>query len=218
MIIVHEIGHLYAIHLLNFKVDKITIFPFGGNIKYNALLNTSIYKELIILLCGPLFQFIFYFIIYIFYINGFVNENTFTIVNTIHYYLLAFNFLPIIPLDGSKLLNLILDYFISYKKAHIITIIVSIITIIILTIVNFKIVLVLLLILLVKSIIIEIRNHKIKISKFLIERLIYKLKLKKGKTINNIYKIKRGKIHKIKKNNKIYNENEYLQNLFDLHK
>lgn len=218
MIVIHEIGHLYAIHLFNFKVDKINIYPFGGNIKYNALLNTSIYKELIILLCGTLFQFIFYFIIYIFYINGFVNENTFKIVKTIHYYLLTFNFLPIIPLDGSKLLNLILDYFISYKKAHIITIIVSIITMVILIIFNFKVILLLLLILLIKSIIIEIKNHKLKINKFLIERLIYKLKFKKGKTINNIYKIKRGKTHKIKRNNKIYDESEYLHNLFDLHR
>ncbi len=219
IITIHEIGHLYAVYLLNFNVDKIIIFPFGGNIKYNALLNTSIFKELIILICGPLFQFIFYLIIYLLYINNFVNDSTFETVKTIHYSLIIFNFLPIIPLDGSKLLNLILDYFLSYKKAHIITIIVSIITIIILPVIlNFKLFFIFISILLIKSIIYEIKNHKIKINKFLIERLIYKLKFKRGKTINNIYKIKRGKTHKIKKNNKIYSEEEYLHNLFDLNK
>lgn len=216
MIIIHEIGHLFAINLFNFKVDRMSIYPFGGNIKYNALLNTSIYKELIILLCGALFQIIFYLIIYIFYIKGYINESTFKIIKSIHYYLLIFNFLPIIPLDGGKLLNLILDYFISYKKAHIITIITSIITIIVLITLNFKFIIVLLLILLIKSIIFEIKTHKLKINKFLLERLIYRLNFKKGKTINDIYKIKRGKTHKIKKNNKIFEENEYLQNLFDL--
>lgn len=218
MITVHEIGHLYTAHLLKFDVDKIIIYPFGGITKYNALLNSSIIKEILILLSGPLFQFIFFLVIHFFYINNYVNPTTYETVKTIHYYLLIFNFLPIIPLDGSKLLNLTLEFFFSYKKANIITIVISIVTILVSITYNFKLLFIFLAILLIKSVIIEIKTHKLKVNKFLVERLIYKFNFKEGKIINNIYKIKRGKTHKIKENGKIYNELEYLEKLFDLGK
>lgn len=206
---------MFAVSLFKYIIDKIIIYPFGGLTKYNALLNSSIYKEIIILLFGPLFQIIFYFIILILYKKGFVNINVFNIFYNININLLFFNLLPILPLDGGKLMNLIFDIILPYKISHIISIIISIIILIIFITINFSIFYLLLAVILVKSIINEILNHKIKFNKFLIERYIYKLNLKEGNIINKISEVKRGIKHKIKVKEKIYNEKEYLNILFD---
>jgi stage IV sporulation protein FB len=215
IVIIHEIGHMIGISLFNYKIDKIIIYPFGGLTKYNALLNSSIYKEIIILLFGPLFQMLFFIVIYILFLNNYVYEYTFHIIYIINFSLLMFNMLPILPLDGGKLINLILDMFTSYNASHIITIVISIITMIFIGIFNFKLFYILLLIILIKSVVKEIITHKTKINKFLVERHIYKLKFKEDKMIDNILKLKRGRTHKINKDGLIYEEEDYLNILFD---
>ena len=46
--------------------------------------------------------------------------------------ILLFNLLPIIPLDGAKVLNILLNKFISFRKSHKITMYISVLSIIIL--------------------------------------------------------------------------------------
>ncbi len=215
LIIIHELGHLFAADMFKYELDKIIIYPFGGKTKYTALLNSPIINELVILLFGFIFQFIFYFIIYLLFVNNYITNNNFLIVKSIHYYLILFNSLPIIPLDGSKFLNLMLELVFSYKKANLITIYISVIILILLLIFNYKLLFIFIAIILFKSIVLELYDHKYKINKFLIERLLYKFNFKRGRTIKNIYEIKRNKTHKIISKNRLITEREYLENLFD---
>lgn len=191
-----------------------TIYPFGGLTKYNELLNTSMSKELIALLGGPITQELLFLLLYILYINGLISEVNFTIISQIHRALFFFNFLPIIPLDGSKILSLFLEKIFSYKKSNIILIVVSFITIFIVVIFEKRLIFVLLSSILIKNIFNEINIHNMKFNKFLLERYLYNFNFKEGKTISNIKKIKRSKSHKIIKNNKIYKEKEYLDLMY----
>ena len=52
--------------------------------------------------------------------------------------ILLFNLLPIIPLDGSKVLNILLNTIIPFKKSHILTIYISFISVFILIILYYK--------------------------------------------------------------------------------
>ena len=47
-------------------------------------------------------------------------------------------------------------------------------------------------------------------NKFVIERILYNFKFKKGEDLKNINGLKRNKIHNFIVNNKIYNEREYI--------
>ena len=63
IIIIHELGHYLIGLYYNYKVDKITIYPYGGITKFKTLINTNINKDLIISISGPIMQIIYYMII-----------------------------------------------------------------------------------------------------------------------------------------------------------
>ena len=101
LILIHEIGHLIGALYYKWHIKKVVILPFGGITIFNELINKSLKEEFVILVLGPLFQILFYFVLVFFNIDN-------SLITSYHYSLLLFNILPIIPLDGSKLLNIIL--------------------------------------------------------------------------------------------------------------
>lgn len=195
--------------LLKLKVKEINIYMFGGVTILNEDLNLPIYKEILFLVMGPVLQILFVFLIKIFYTLGYVNTLTFDKIIIINKFLLAFNLLPILPLDGGKLLNNILDYFLPYKLSHKITIIISILFIPFIFIFNNKLLGILLIIFLLYKLYIEINNNKHKLNKLLLERKIKLYKFKKLRRINSLEEVKRNEnFYIIKNNKKIYDSFE----------
>ena len=123
IIFVHEMGHVTAGLLFKINIKKILILPFGGLTIFEMPINIRLYKEFLIAVMGPLFQIIFWLFLYkINYCNSVFNYyNTF---------ILLFNLLPIYPLDGSKIFNIIINKITSFKKSYFITFYTSIIIII----------------------------------------------------------------------------------------
>ena len=210
-IFIHESGHYLFSTIVNFKFEKIIIYPFGGLTIYNEDLNVNTNKELFVLIGGITFQILFLILVKNLYINNYVTYHVYSIIKRVDELLISFNFMPILPLDGGKLLNIILDKIFSYKLSNIISIIISIIFIIYFSLYNKTILSLILTIFLIKSIIIEINNIKYKYNKFLLERYLKKYNFKKIKKINGINKFKRDNYHIV--NNML--ENKYLSKLFD---
>lgn len=211
IIIVHEIGHISLAYFFKWKIEKIVLLPFGGITIFNEHLNRKITEEFLILLAGPIFQIVFVNIINIFLKSSLFYEY--------HLILLIFNLIPIIPLDGSKLINLLTDYFFSYKKSLIINIIISWIFIMILFIYimnKFNFLLFLSLIFLIKKNITEYKNYKYKINLFLLERYRYSFDFKKYSYIKglNVYDLKRDKKGIFIDQNMEYTEKQILQKVF----
>ena len=109
IIIIHELGHYIIAKSNKLTVEKIIIYPYGGLVKMNNLINTSINKELSVAVSGIIFQSIYYIIIIFLYNQGIIREYIFNLFNMYNKSILFFNILPIHPLDGSKILNLILS-------------------------------------------------------------------------------------------------------------
>lgn len=183
---------------------------FGGVTILNEDLNLNIYKEILTLIMGPIFQILLFLLIYILYNNGYVNPNTYNKVFIVNNYLLSFNLLPILPLDGGKLLNNVLDLIFSYNLSHIISIIISIITLPILICFDNKLIVILLIIFMIIKIIEEIKTHKYRLPKLLLERKLKNIKFKKIIKINNIKEVKRNKSFLIKINDMYINEKTYF--------
>ena len=153
----------------------------------------------------------YYLLVTILFKEGYVRILTFERFCIINQYLFSFNLLPILPLDGGMLLNKILDLILPYKYSHIFSIIVSLIFLPIILMLFKNLVGIVLFVFILLKLIKEIKLHKLKFHKFLLERYLYNYDLKKGKLIFNINCIKRNKKCKIKKDNIIYEEREFLE-------
>ncbi len=159
-----------------------------------------------VLIAGPIFQIIFFLII-----KNYISYSDYIIFRNYNYAIIVFNMLPIYPLDGGRLFNLlltkVLPYKISLKVSIYISIIVSLILFTKYKSISFYLVLVFLLI--------KVLEEKSKISyyynKFLLERFLYKLKFKKIKIINSSNNFYRDRYHIINIGSRVYKEEEYLR-------
>lgn len=210
-IAIHELGHAIFASIINFKYSNIIIYPFGGITIYDEDLNTKTNIELFVLIGGIIFQLLFFILIYFLFNNGLITEHVYLIIKKINYLLISFNFMPIIPLDGGKLLNIILDKVFNYRLSSIISIIISIFSILFFIIYKRTYFSILLTIFLIKCIYIEIINLKYRFNRFILERYINNYSFKKIKIINNINKLKRDYYHII--NNEF--ERSFINRLFN---
>ena len=123
LIIIHELGHYQIARILNFNVQKIIIYPYGGLTKIDDLIDKEIDKELLIACAGIITQFLFYIIIYYLYTLHYIRHYTFNLYTIYNNNLIFYNLLPIIPLDGSKILNLLLNKITYFNLSNYLTII-----------------------------------------------------------------------------------------------
>ncbi len=201
IIIVHELGHIFASIILKWKIDKVIIYPFGGMTKFNQRINSSLLEEFLILIYGPLFQILFYKIYPLPY----------------HEFILLFNLLPIYPLDGSKLLYILLNNIVSFYKSFIIIFIISIITILYMLFQNISLINILICVYLLYEVYLYIKNLKNIMLKFYYERYKYPFKYKKNHIIKSLNLTKmyknRNNYFILRKN--IINEYEIFKKRFD---
>nr|MBP3258913.1 hypothetical protein [Bacilli bacterium] len=205
IIIIHEIGHISASILFKWKIDKVSIMPFGCITIFSELINKPLIEEFIILISGPLFQFINYLIF----------KDITPYFNYYNYGLFIFNILPIYPLDGYKLYSIILNKIIPFKYTLKIMLIVSMLSLILF--IRKDLIYIVILLLLLNGIIKEIKNINYIYNKFLYERYRYNLYFKKRKIIRNINNMYKDKIHIFKTNDRYISEREILEKRFKYH-
>ena len=185
-------GHFLTGYFLKLKVKEISVFMFGGVTIFNEDLNLNIFKELLVVVMGPVTQMLFYILVYYLYTKGFVNVNTIKKVSKINLLLLNFNLLPILPLDGGKILNNILDIILSYDLAHKVSLIVSFLALPLVFLFDNKLIIILVVISLLMRLFEEIRCHKFRINKLLLERKLKGIKFKKVREFEKLTKVKRN--------------------------
>lgn len=202
IILFHEIGHILVGLHYKWKIKKIVILPMGGITIFETLINTKLKEELLVSIAGPIFQCLLFF-----------NKNIeFTYYNKL---LLIFNLIPIIPLDGSKIINILLNKIFSFNLSYKISNYISIILIIILLYISNSLMSVLVILFLIIKTIDSIKKEKHIFNKFLFERYLYKIKFKNKKIINNVYQMKKDYKHLFYINKTYQTEKEYLTKRFD---
>lgn len=217
IIIIHELGHVLIGLYYKYKIDKITIYPYGGMTRFNTLINTNINKDLLVALSGIIMQLLYYLIITILYTKGYIREYIYNIFTMYHSSILFFNILPIIPLDGSKIVNLILSKYLHFNLSNKLTIAISLITIIALlisSIFEYNYSFIIILSLLMKNIYDSYKNIEYIYNRFILERYLYKITYSQTKIIKNKKEMYKNKTHYFYINNKLLEEKEYLNKLY----
>ena len=199
IIIIHETGHL--IFLKNFKVSvtKLTIYPFGGLIETDKLINFSPLKELLISIGGLLNQLILYILFFYLYKYNLINTYTYNLFLSINTSLILFNIIPIYPLDGYIILNSIFNIYIPYLKSNVLSLIISIITLIIFILYsyNYKINSIFVISFLLYKLYNYLKDYKYIHNKFILERSMYNIPYNKIIYLNtyNPYLLKLNKYY-----------------------
>ena len=211
IIFIHELGHLFGSFVYKWNFNKIAIYPFGGCCKFDEKINRPIKEELFILIMGPFFQIVLYFIMILFSKYGLISYRNILIFKNYHYTLLFFNLLPIYPLDGGRILNNLISYILPYKKANRVVIVLSFILITILIIYYKNLNFILMGILLIFEIILYLKRQNFLYNKMLLERFITPFYFKKTKIIKDKDSIYKDKKHVILYKNKYITEKDYLK-------
>ena len=210
IILVHEFGHVLMGILFGWKIDKIIILPFGALTVFQEDLNRRIFEEFLIVIMGPIFQIVFTWILCEF--------GNFNRVFDYSMAILCFNLLPIYPLDGSKLLNLLLNKIVSFKRSHALIIINSFLIILVLIMIkSFDLLFVLIILFLILKLFQEVCDHENLFNRFLLERFLKNYHFKKNKVIHSLdmSKMKRDYNHLFYNGKRYISERENLKKRFD---
>ena len=115
-IFLHELAHILVGLILGLKISGINMNIFGFSAQLYNYQTRKSYIKIITYLAGPLFNFICGIICYF---GNIENDLALKLIYT-NFTLCALNLLPILPLDGGKILKEILKTFLDNKNASII--------------------------------------------------------------------------------------------------
>lgn len=165
------------------------------------------------LVMGPLVQYVFYY----FFKDLLMTPYQTKLFTTIHYNILVFNLLPIYPLDGGRIIEVLLCYFMSYQDSYKVTFLISYLSLLLIFIfflvypsTYFLLMFILILLRLIK----EKKYLKYYYERFLLERYLKKLVYKKRKIVKSEKKFQREYSHIIKNGDWYQSEEEYLKDKY----
>ncbi|RDW21669.1 M50 family metallopeptidase [Oceanobacillus chungangensis] len=118
IVLFHELGHFIMANSLGWRVRRIMLWVFGGVMDTDEHGTKPIKEEMLVTLAGPCQHFIVYFLIFSLSPFDLVPASLLELAFYYNSAILLFNLLPIYPLDGGKLLFLLLSAIMPYKQAH----------------------------------------------------------------------------------------------------
>lgn len=213
IVLVHELGHVFFFSLFKMDIESIVIYPFGGVSKVNKKIHERIYKDILISLGGIIFQGLLIIVIYLLYKYSFIVNSTYNMYISYNKSIILFNLIPIIPLDGSKLLLSICSKFVSYRISYITMIFVGCVSLLLFILYNmiFKLNDIVVYLFLLGSLINCIKEYKYVKGKFYLERILYDNYY--NEIINDSFDIKDMRIDKYyyyKNKDRYINEKDYI--------
>jgi stage IV sporulation protein FB len=125
IVLVHELGHLAAANGFGWRVREVQLLPFGGVLIVDELGTAPTWEELIVALAGPL-QHVWMILIALLMKWMEVGASSWW-----DYFIEAnlmiglFNLIPVLPLDGGKVMQSLLGYLLSYHNTILYTVWIS---------------------------------------------------------------------------------------------
>lgn len=112
IVCLHELCHLLMAYYFHFEIEKVEILPFGAYLSLHDFYFHSLMEEMCVVLAGPCSHLIIYSMICL--CSQGVYRDYLLLMNMCVF---GFNLLPIYPMDGYRLINLLLQSLIDLKKA-----------------------------------------------------------------------------------------------------
>ncbi|WP_084723505.1 M50 family metallopeptidase [Virgibacillus chiguensis] len=114
----HELGHYIMALQFKWRIKKIMLWVFGGVMDTEEHGTRPVREEVLVICAGPFQHIVLYVIALVAVDTGVISSSIF---DTFMYYnttIFIFNLLPVLPLDGGKLLQLLMSTKWPYKMAY----------------------------------------------------------------------------------------------------
>ncbi|MEO2074613.1 MAG: M50 family metallopeptidase [Bacillus sp. (in: firmicutes)] len=128
IIFIHEMGHAAAASFFSWRIKKISLLPFGGVAEMDEHGNRPLKEEFIVVIAGPLQHLWMVGGAYLLENFGVIPEDLFQLFISYNVMIFIFNLFPVWPLDGGKLVFLLLSLKHSFPHAHRVTLMLSIVS------------------------------------------------------------------------------------------
>lgn len=117
IVLVHELGHVAAIKWYGWRLKEVKLLPFGGVAEVEELGTVSAWEELVVAVAGPAQHLWMIAIAWILKTFGVYDPVWWDYFIEANLMIGLFNMLPILPLDGGKVMQVAISYFIPYYRA-----------------------------------------------------------------------------------------------------
>lgn len=104
IVFIHEMGHAIAALYFSWDIKRIILLPFGGVAEINEHGKRPLWEEMIVILAGPVQHLWLILLAKMFLFFSWVSPDTYQTFVEFNWMILSFNFLPILPLDGGKIM------------------------------------------------------------------------------------------------------------------
>ncbi|WP_010270842.1 M50 family metallopeptidase [Paenibacillus senegalensis] len=121
IVLIHEMGHVYAAKTFGWRVTEVRLLPIGGVAVVEEAGNVPVYQEIWVTLAGPLQNAWMVLLSLLMLAVGWGEEEWWNYFLQANLLVGAFNLLPILPLDGGKLLQSFLSCGVSYHRTLAVT-------------------------------------------------------------------------------------------------
>lgn len=116
IVLIHELGHAAAARHFGWKVLEVKLLPFGGVAVTDDSGSASIREEIIVILAGPLQNLLMMGTAWILYLFGWWDESWTRYFIEANAMIALFNALPVLPLDGGRLLQALCSLWLPYHR------------------------------------------------------------------------------------------------------
>lgn len=117
IVIMHELGHVCTALHYGWRVSRISILPFGGVAEVEEHGNRPCQEEFAVIIAGPVMNVIMICFASLCLWLGLWSSSFAVLFIEYNLIILSFNLLPILPLDGGKLMQVGFSLFLPFKQA-----------------------------------------------------------------------------------------------------
>jgi stage IV sporulation protein FB len=125
IIFIHEMGHAAAASFFSWRIKQISLLPFGGVAEMDEHGNRPLREETLVVVAGPLQHVWMVGLAFFLAGIGWIPNDLFQLFLEYNLMILLFNLFPIWPLDGGKLVFLLLSLKKPFPDAHRLTLLIS---------------------------------------------------------------------------------------------
>lgn len=130
IVFIHELGHFLCARYYGWKIKRIYLWIFGGVMEVEKDREVPMKEEWLVIISGPLQHVILFFFFSIIGMLELLPDQTIQIAMYYNLFILLGNLIPILPLDGGKMLHLLCQHQFPYYIANCITIVISVLLIV----------------------------------------------------------------------------------------